>query len=127
MRLSLLPAPINFARKREITGTSIVSSGRHPNSGSRWTLKMLFLASTSLGLFLRAITHSVQNRPLNHSANVGTSSFFVFFSRGSSFSGRIAGLASAATTALIARCSASSAPTLVAARSQYGPGAPGVP
>jgi hypothetical protein len=45
----------------------------------------------------------------------------------SSFAGAVAGLACAANTAVIARCSASSAPTLVAERSWYGPGAPGVP
>jgi hypothetical protein len=33
-------------------------------------LKILVFASSSRGLFRRAITHSAQNRPLNHSANV---------------------------------------------------------
>jgi hypothetical protein len=90
---------------------------------------MLLLASTSLGLFLRATTHSVQKRPLNHSANVSTSSACggSFFFADSSFSGGFARLACAANTAVIARCSASSAPTLVAERSWYGPGEPGVP
>ena len=32
---------------------------------------MLFFDSTSLGLFLRLTTHSVQNLPSNHSLNVG--------------------------------------------------------
>jgi hypothetical protein len=32
-----------------------------------------FFDSTSLGLFLRLITHSVQNRPSNHSLKVGYS------------------------------------------------------
>jgi len=33
MRLSLLPASISFARKREIAGTSISSSAIFPNAG----------------------------------------------------------------------------------------------
>ncbi len=68
---------------------------------------MIFLERTSVGLFLRPTTYSFQNRPWNHSSNVGTS-----FSTGG-----VATPVASANAFLIARCSASRAPILVAARS----------
>jgi hypothetical protein len=55
-------------------------------------------------------------QPLNHSSNVGTS-----------LSGCVSASVALANACLIARCSASCAPTLGVARSWYGPETPSVP
>src|SRR5579871_6519612 len=59
---------------------------------------MLSFASTSEGLFFFATTHSVQNRPLNHLSNVGTS-FFKGTPLAASFSARSICTRSAASAA----------------------------
>src|SRR5262245_43976596 len=82
---------------------------------------MLSFASTSLGLFFWAITHSVQKRPWNQSLNVSTSSCLTGVG-----AGVVAAAGTSASAATMARSSASRAPTFVGARSRYGP-APAVP
>jgi len=122
-RVAKGPLPRHVARKRLIEPMSISSSRFEPNIGSRWIFMIDCFDSTSLGLLSCAITCSVQNRPLNHSVNVGSSFFF----SPSAFCSEVPDVALPAPAAAIARPSASCAPSLEFARSWYGPGAPGVP
>jgi len=47
---------------------------------------MIFFDRTSVGLFLRPITHSRQNRPLNQSSKIGIGFFgFAFLPSSTSF------------------------------------------